>query len=162
MRFSPLLLAFGLAASTMSGVVSGQKPDDQIAPRSVELTAAGNALLAAGKYQAAEDQLETALAVDPKNRAAFVALARVSVKERLYGNAIRLTNKALEIDPTDRDALGVQGEAMVAMGALPRARETLAKLQKLCVSGCPQVASLNAAIARGPAAMPAPATSKKD
>jgi len=38
------------------------------------------------------------------------------------------------------------------MGALPRAKENLAKLQKLCGSaGCPQVAVLSTAIARGPA-----------
>jgi Tfp pilus assembly protein PilF len=150
MRFSPLALALGLAASTMSVAVVGQKPDDQIAPRSVELLAQGESLLTAGKLQAAQDQIETALAVDPRNRAAFVALARVSVKQKLYGNAIRLTNKALEMEPTDRDALALQGEAMVAMGALPRAKDNLAKLQKICMASCPQVASLSAAIARGP------------
>ena len=40
---------------------------------------------------------------------------------------------------------------MVELGAVARAKVNLAKLQKLCASGCPQVATLNAAIARGPA-----------
>ena len=85
-----------------------------------------------GKFIEADDALETALAVDPKNRAAFIAMARVAIKQKLYGQAIRLTNKALTLEPTDRDALAVQGEAMVELGALPRAKDNLAKLQKLC------------------------------
>jgi Flp pilus assembly protein TadD len=79
-------------------------------------------------------------------------MAKVAIKQKLYGQAIRLSNKALTLEPTDRDALAVQGEAMVELGALPRAKENLAKLQKLCGNtGCPQVATLSTAIARGPA-----------
>jgi tetratricopeptide (TPR) repeat protein len=112
----------------------------------------GETLLAQGKLIEADDALETALAVDPKNRAAFNVMARVAIKQQLYGQAIRLTNRALALEPTDRDALAVQGEAMVELGALPRAKENLVKLQKLCGStGCPQVAVLSTAIARGPA-----------
>ena len=55
------------------------------------------------------------------------------------------------LDALDRDALEVQGEAMVQLGAIPRAKENLAKLTKLCGTTCPQVAQLNTAIARGPA-----------
>jgi Flp pilus assembly protein TadD len=89
-------------------------------------------------------------------------MARVAIKQKLYGQAIRLTNKALALEPTDRDALAVQGEAMVEAGALPRARDTLAKLQKLCAGPCPQAATLSAAIARGPAMAEAkPAATKK-
>jgi tetratricopeptide (TPR) repeat protein len=165
MRLSPLVLCLGLAASTMSVAVAGQRPDDQIAPKSVELMKQGETLLAQGKYVEADDALETALAVDPKNRAAFTVMARVAIKEKLFGQAIHLTNKALALEPTDRDALAVQGEAMVELGALPRAKENLAKLQKLCGNtGCPQVAVLSTAIAKGPAlaAAKAPEVPKKN
>ena len=152
MRLTPLVLCLGLAASTMSVAVVGQRPDDQIAPKSVELMKQGQTLLSQGKLVEADDALETALAVDPKNREAFTVMARVAIKQKLFGQAIKLTNKALALEPTDRDALAVQGEAMVELGALPRARENLAKLQKLCGgAGCPQVAVLSTAIARGPA-----------
>ena len=51
---------------------------------------------------------------------------------------------------------------MVEAGAVPRARETLAKLQKLCAGSCPQATALSAAIARGPALAEAkPAATKK-
>ncbi len=163
MRFTPLALCLGLAASTLSVAVVGQRPDDQIAPQSLALLKQGEAQLAAGKLIEADDSFETALAVDPKNRAAFNAMARVAIKQRLFGQAIRLTNKALALEPTDRTALAVQGEAMVELGALPRAKENLGKLQKLCTKGCPEVAVLSNAIARGPAmaaAKPNPPTPK--
>jgi tetratricopeptide (TPR) repeat protein len=152
MRLSPLVLCLGLAASAMSVAVVGQRPDDQIAPQSVALQKQGETLLGQGKLIEADDALETALVVDPKNRAAFTVMARVAIKQKLYGKAIKLTNKALSLEPTDRDAIAVQGEAMVELGALPRAKENLVKLQKLCgTAGCPQVAVLSTAIAKGPA-----------
>ena len=150
MRFSPAVLALGLAASALSVPSLGQKPDDQLAPLSVALAKKGEAALAAGNLIAADDALETALAVDPRNRAAFVLMARVAMRQKLHGQAIRMANKALALEPTDRDALAVQGQAMVELGALPRARQTLAKLQQLCGGPCPQATSLSAAIAKGP------------
>jgi tetratricopeptide (TPR) repeat protein len=150
MRLTPLVLMFGLAASSMAVPGLSQRPDDQLTPRSVELVKQGEASLAAGKYVEADDAFEAALAVDPRNRAAFVAMARVAAKQKLYGQAIRFTNKALAIEPTDRSALAVQGQAMVELGAASRARDVLAKLQTLCAGACPEAATLSAAIARGP------------
>ena len=162
MRFSPLVLMLGLATSTIAIPAASQRPDNQLAPRSVEYSRRGEAALAAGNYIAADDALETALIIDPRNRGAFTTMARVAIKQKLFGQAIRLTNKALALEPTDRDALAVQGEAMVEAGAVPRARDTLAKLQKLCAGPCPQAAALSAAIARGPAMAEAkPAATKK-
>jgi Tfp pilus assembly protein PilF len=152
----------GLATSTIAIPAASQRPDNQLAPRSVEYARRGEAALAAGNYIAADDALETALIIDPRNRGAFTTMARVAIKQKLFGQAIRLTNKALALEPTDRDALAVQGEAMVEAGAVPRARDTLAKLQKLCAGPCPQAAALSAAIARGPAMAEAkPAATKK-
>ena len=150
MRLSPLVLVFGLAASSMAVPGVSQRPDDQIAPKSVALVKQGEASAAAGKYLEADDAFETALAVDPRNRAAFVAMARVASKQKLYGQAIRFTNKALLLEPTDRSALGVQGQAMVEIGALGRAKEVLAKLQTVCAGACPEAATLSTSIARGP------------
>ena len=150
MRLSPLVLVFGLAASSMAVPGVSQRPDDQSAPKSVALLKQGEASAAAGKYQEADDAYETALAVDPRNRAAFVAMARVASKQKLYGQAIRYTNRALLLEPTDRSAFAVQGEAMVELGALGKAKEVLTKLQAVCTAGCPEATSLSAAIARGP------------
>ena len=150
MRISVRFLALGAAATLVASPVIGQRPDDQILPQSIEFQKKGEAQLAAGKLMAAADLLETAVAVDPRNRSAFIDLARIAKQEKLFGKAIRLANEALQLEPNDLDAIEVQGEAMVELGAIPRARENLAKLQKLCASGCRQVAELSSAISRGP------------
>jgi tetratricopeptide (TPR) repeat protein len=150
MRFLPRLLLAGFAGFAFAAPVTGQRADDQLQPKSVELLHQGQALLGGGKLEQAEDVLETALAVDPRNRWAFVDLARVAERQHLFGKAIRMTNKALLLEPNDPDAIAVQGEAMVEMGATARAQANLQKLQSICTKGCPQVAQLSAAITRGP------------
>ena len=161
----PRVLIAGLASIALASPVIGQKADDQISARSVQLQRQGQALLASGKLEAAEDALETSLAVDPRNRGAFVDLARVAEKQRLFGKAIRMTSKALQLEPNDPDAIAVQGEAMVELGAVARAQQNLQKLQQICgAKGCPQVAQLSAVITRGPtvAAAKAPEVPKKN
>jgi tetratricopeptide (TPR) repeat protein len=130
MQFLPRLLLAGFAATALAAPVAGQRSDDQISPKSVELMHKGQAALAAGKLEDAENALESALAVDPRNRWAYVDLARVAEKQQLFGKAIRMTNKALLIEPNDPDAIAVQGEAMVEMGASARAQENLQKLHQ--------------------------------
>jgi len=150
MRVShPVLVALG-AAMLVAGPAVGQRPDNQLTPRSVTLLTQGQQQLSIGKFDEASDLLESALAADPRNRAAFVSLARVAQKQKLFGKSIRLTNKALALEPNDLDALEVQGESMVELGAKARAQANLTKLQKLCPSGCKQVAALSSAITRGP------------
>ena len=151
MRFSPAVLALGLAASTLSVAGISQRPDDQLSPQSLSLQKQGEAALSAGQFVAANDALETALAVDPRNRGAFVSLAKVAIKQKLFGKAVKLTNKALSLEPTDRAALLVQGEAMMDQGAVKRAQENLAKLQKVCAGACTEATQLSALIQRGPA-----------
>src|SRR5436309_949083 len=96
MRSLPLLL-IGFASFALSSPATSQRADDQVQPKSVELQRQAKALMSAGKLEDAEDVLETALAVDPHNRGAFVDLARVAEKQHLFGKAIRMTNKALQI-----------------------------------------------------------------
>ena len=150
MRSLSRFVLIGFAGLALAAPVSGQRADDQIVPKSVDLQRQGKALLGVGKLEQAEDSLETALAVDPRNRWAFVDLARVAEKQHLFGKAIRMTNKALLLEPNDLDAIAVQGEAMVEMGATARAQVNLQKLQTICTKGCPQIAQLSAAISRGP------------
>jgi tetratricopeptide (TPR) repeat protein len=164
MRLPVPVLAVSFAALAFAAPVSGQRADDQIAPRAVELQKQGESLLAAGKFDQAEDALEASLAVDPRNRWAFVDLARVAEKQRLFGKAIRMANKALLLEPNDPDAIAVQGEAMVELGATARAQANLQKLQTICTKGCPQLTQLSNAITRGPsvASAKAPAVPKSN
>lgn len=164
MRLLPPVLIAGVAVALAATAATGQRSDDQILPRSIELMKQGEAHLTAGRFAEADAALETALAVDPRNRAAYNMLAKVAQREKLYGQAIRYTKKALVLEPNDRDAIAIQGEAMVEMGAVARAKENLAKLQKLCPGGCSQLGELSATITRGPtvASAKAPEVPKKN
>jgi len=165
MRFVVPILAASVVVLACSGPGVAQKADDQIAPKSAELQKQGESLLGAGKFEQAEDALEASLAVDPRNRWAFVDLARVAEKQQLFGKAVRMANKALLLEPNDPDAIAVQGEAMVELGATARAQANLQKLQSICAKGgCPQLAQLSAAITRGPsvAANKAPPSPKSN
>ena len=165
MQSFPRLLLAGFAAFALGAPVVAQRADDQIQPKSVQLMHQAEALMSAGKLEDAENLLETALAVDPRNRWAFIDIAKVAEKQHLFGKAVLMTDKALLIEPNDPDAIAVQGEAMVQMGATARAQQNLQKLQQICgAKACPQVAQLSAAISRGPAvaSAKAPESPKKD
>lgn len=150
MRLLPIALVAGLAFATVSTSVSGQRADDQIAPLSLSYQARGEALTASGQFPAAIDALETALVVDPRNRGAYRSLARVAYAQGLYGKAIKLYGEVLAIEPNDVAALAGQGDAMVQRGAVDRARANLARIRKLCASGCAPATQLASAIAKGP------------
>ncbi len=150
MRLTPITLSVAFALATMASAGHGQRPDDQLDARSVALQQQGQALASAGKFNEATDTLETALAVDPRNRAAYIALARVAQGQKLPGKAIRLYAEALKLEPNDVNALAGQGEALVQRGAVERAKRNLEKLKTACSGTCPQVTTLAAVIAKGP------------
>ncbi|WP_119035229.1 tetratricopeptide repeat protein [Hephaestia caeni] len=152
MRFTSVAIAAALTLVTVSTALHGQKRDDQIDARSTALLTEGEAAAKAGDLDSAADTLETALAVDPRNRAAFVALGDVTHKRGMPGKAIRLYREALNLDPNDIAALRGEGEALVARGAVEQAKADLAKIRRLCANACPEASALTAAIAKGPPA----------
>ena len=165
MRLTPVLLAVTIAAATMSSAGVTQRADDQIDPRSTALAQQAQTHATAGRNNEAIDFYETALAVDPRNRAAYMGLARVAQAQRLPGKAIGYYADALRIEPNDVTALAGQGEAYVQRGAVERARRNLTRVQELFGRTCPQANQLAAVIQRGPpvetarseaAAQPAP------
>jgi Tfp pilus assembly protein PilF len=150
MRLLTVSAAVALTLLSVSTSLSGQRPDDQIDPRSMQLLQQGKAARAAGNLDAATDVLETALVVDPRNRQAFITLAEIARTRGLPGKAIRLYREALTLEPNDVAALRGQGEALVAKGAVERARENLAKIRTICAKECGDATLLAAAITRGP------------
>lgn len=152
MRLTPIVLTLAIAAATMASAGQSQRPDDQIDPRSSNLVQQAQTQSAAGRYEEANDLLETALAVDPRNRAAYIALGHVAQAQRLPGKAVRYYADALRMEPNDVNALAGQGEAYVQRGAVERARRNLERVQTLCRQPCPQAQQLAAVIQRGPPA----------
>ncbi len=151
MRFTSVSVAIALVALSVSTSLYGQRADDQIDARSMALLQQGRQAQAAGNLTAAIDSLETALAVDPRNREAFVTLGDIARARDLPGKAIRYYRHALTLDPNDTVAMRGEGEALVAKGAMDKANEVLANVRAICNGGaCPDGDRLAAVIAKGP------------
>jgi Tfp pilus assembly protein PilF len=150
MRSRLLLLGIAAALGTASGVAYCKTVKPDVAPKSMQLTRAGEALLEGNKAQAAIDSFETALAVDPRNVRAYVGLARAHDTIGLPGRAVKFYREALSIDPNDLTALEEQGRALVERGATGRAKENLERIRTICAAECDYAKRLAAAIAKGP------------
>ena len=152
MRLTPIALSLSIVVGTMASAGLGQRPDDVIDQRSAALVQEAQALSAANRHNDAIEMLQTALAVDPRNRPAYIALGRIAQAQRLPGLAIGYYADALRIEPNDQAALAAQGEAYVQRGAVERARTNLTRLRTLCGQSCAAADRLAAAITRGPPA----------
>lgn len=149
MRFTPATVALAVLLATVSSVGISQRPDAQIDPLSLEWLKKGEAAQQAGDLSGATDAMETALAIDPRNRGAYLGLGKVARAQGLQGKAIRYYREALLLDPTDVHALAGQGQAMVEKGAIAKARENLAQVKNLCKDGCAAATQLAATIDKG-------------
>jgi Tfp pilus assembly protein PilF len=125
MQSLPRLLFIGIAGIALAAPVASQRPDDQILPKSSELQRQAKDLISAGKFEQAEDLLETSLAIDPRNRGAFVDIARVAEKQHLFGKAILMTSKALAIDVTLKDNAKAFESLLLRVRMRPIADEAL-------------------------------------
>ncbi|MCW5646225.1 MAG: tetratricopeptide repeat protein [Sphingopyxis sp.] len=146
MRISFLAIGAGLVLASLPVASDAQRADSDIFPRSIALQQEGQAAQEAGDLDLAIDFYESALAADPRNRSAIIALAQVARAQGLPGKAIGLYRDALVLEPNDIVALAGQGEALAEKGALEMAREKLAEAQRVCGEKCPQVAALEKAI----------------
>lgn len=152
MRFVPVAIAAMLGTAAVSTAVQGQKPDAQVDARSLSLLDQARTARTSGQLDQANDLLESALVVDPKNRRAFHELAEIAKAQGLPGKSIRYYREALELEPNDVVALAGQGDALMQKGAVLKARENLARLKRVCSAGCAEEARLAAVIEKGPPA----------
>jgi Tfp pilus assembly protein PilF len=150
MRLTPIAVSAAIMLATVASAGWSQKTDDQIDPRSAALAQQAQALNAEARYQDATDLFETALAVDPRNRAAYIGLARAAQGLKLPGKAVKFYYEALQLEPNDLNALAGQGEALMQRGAVERAKRNLERIRTLCHNACPQATTLAAVIAKGP------------
>ncbi len=148
MRYSPAAFALSLAIALTASVSHGA--DREIDPRALALEEQGRALLAAGEVQAAVDDFEAALAIDPSHARLYLDLGDAARQQGLDGKAIHYYRVALDKDPGNLAAITGEGMALVEKGAVTRARQNLAQLQSLCGTNCMETKELASVIARGP------------
>jgi tetratricopeptide (TPR) repeat protein len=141
-----LVCLFSLTAPllVLSAPIQAQRM--AIKPQSSALQASGDAQLRAGNPSFATDLYEVALAVDPRNVAAYVGLGRASAALGLDGKALSYYRRGLSIDPNNLDALQAQAIGLAAKGQVPRAQANLERMRKLCKAPCAAATPVEAAI----------------
>jgi len=107
------------------------------------------AALTAGDYASAQLSLKLALAADPGN-ADLHNLYAYSIRKGTNPDmdlVFKHYQEALRLDPKHRGAQEYIGEAYLLVNNLPKAKEHLAALDKLCFFGCSEYDELKKAIA---------------
>lgn len=146
MRFTPAAVSLAVLLAVSSSISHGQKPSS-LDPRSIQWSERGVAAFAGGNLDGATDAYETSLALDPRNRVAYVGLAQIAQSQELPGKAIRYYDEALSLDPKDVSTLQQQGLAMLEKGAVESARGNLARIKESCKTRCTAADELATAIA---------------
>src|SRR3546814_10766862 len=110
MRVSFLALGAGFVLASRPVASDAQRADNDIFSTSIALQKDGEAAQAKGDLNGAIDLYESALAAEPRNRSAIIALAQVARAQGLPGKAIGLYREALLLEPNDLVALTGQGD----------------------------------------------------
>jgi len=143
------LLAFVLPhPAGADGGGGGGGPERVLAPPKPEdpqYTAAVRAIKA-GEYGKAIPLLESVVSRDGTNADAYNWLAYATRKNGDPAAAIPIYEKALTIDPQHRGAHEYIGEAYLVLDNLPKAKEHLRTLDKLCFLPCSQYRDLKKAV----------------
>jgi Tfp pilus assembly protein PilF len=140
----PVLLAILLcpAAVLAAGGGSNAAPVDPTYERA-------NQAILRSDWTGAQSVLKDALARDPNN-ADYHNLYAYSLRKGPNPDmslVFQHYNEALRIDPKHKGANEYLGEAYLMVGNLPKAKEQLATLDKICFFSCREYSELKASIA---------------
>lgn len=149
MRYASAAAALSLALAVTASV--GFAGPRTAMPRAATLIVQGDAALRSGDAQRAVDAYEAAFAIDPGYTPVLLRLADAARVNGLPGKAIGYYRDAQAREPKSLEAIAGEGAALAEKGALAKAKEKLALVEKQCGSQtCAQAQALSAAIARGP------------
>jgi tetratricopeptide (TPR) repeat protein len=149
-RICVFVLAVGLALSTVLAVHAVDTVTSEDAP---DLSAV-RAKLKAKDHEGALADLDALVDKFP-HADVYNLMGFAFRKLGDFTRGLTFYRKALELDPDHRSALEYLGELYVETGELAKAREMLARLEKLCPQGCEEREDLAKAIAEAPASPPA-------
>ncbi len=126
------------AATLMYGVKSQEEIDAELSRERVVVSdeekqaarhySLGRKLLDKGRFDKASDELDKALAADPKYSAAYFSRAEVHLARKEADAAVRASAAGLDLDPESRQGLLIHGRALAAAGDAEAALEVLSEL----------------------------------
>ena len=155
-----LVLAAGVAAPARAAETGGSSSAAPSRADDPGYTGGARAIKA-GNYAEAIPLLEGAVERDKNTADALNLLAYATRKNGDPAKSIPLYERALAIDPKHRGAHEYIGEAYLALGNLPKAKEHLARLDKLCFFTCSEYRDLKKAVQDYEASgRPAPAATR--
>jgi tetratricopeptide (TPR) repeat protein len=137
-----VLLLHGLALADGGGGGGG---DDRAKSQDPAMVAAVQAI-DAKQYARAIPMLEDVVTRQPDNADAYNWLAYATRKNGDPAKSIPIYQKALALDPKHLGAHEYIGEAYLALDDLARAKEHLARLNRLCLFSCEQYRDLKKAV----------------
>ena len=140
-----LILAFSLASGGAIAADSG--PAVEATPRDPALASARESI-SKNDWTGAQSVLREALARDP-NKADYHNLYAYASRKAASPDmslVFKHYNQALSLDPKHRGAHEYIGEAYLMVNNVPKAKEHLAQLDKLCFFPCSEFTDLKSAI----------------
>ena len=147
MRLVSAFLLIALTVVTAGPAwADGSSEPSKSAAQSDPTYAAGVSAVKRGDYPAAIGLFQQVVAKDDQNADAYNWLAYSTRKSGGAAKAIPIYEKALAINPKHRGAHEYIGEAFLVLGDLPKAKEHLAVLDKLCLLPCEEYSDLKKAV----------------
>ncbi len=138
-----LALVLGLAMPTAPVLAMGSGPEPAKSESDYDKAVKA---VKAEKYKDAIELLKKVVDKEPKKADAWNYLGYSQRKTGQTGDALKSYTAALDIDPKHKGAHEYLGELYLMTDNLPKAEETLKKLQALC-GGCDERKELEKAVA---------------
>jgi tetratricopeptide (TPR) repeat protein len=149
-RAAAWLLPLGL----LSAGAAWAADTEPATPATADRLAAARALIAEDRWAAAIEALRR---VDDRGSADWHNLMGYSLRKARTPDlaaALRHYDEALRLDPRHRGALEYSGELFLTLGELPRAEARARTLAQVCGAPCPELATLQQAIAQHKSRLP--------
>lgn len=145
-KFAIPVVAAILTAAVSGPALSMGKSDSATTPKG-GYTQAEQAVKAR-EYKRAIGMLQKVVSMEPRNVDALNYLGYSHRQLGQYKQSLVYYRRALAIEPGHRGANEYLGQLYLRTGNMTGARAQLAKLEKLCPSGCEERDSLRAALAK--------------
>ena len=137
------MMAFALLSSNAWAVSNDPDP---LTPTQVKAQLAkAQSSIDAEQYRSAIRTLNDIVKTNPRNANAYNLLGYSYRKSKDIKRAERNYNRALRIDANHKGALEYMGELFLETDRRAKAEELLARLEKLCPSGCDELEDLREA-----------------